>query len=91
MLDESVEHAGNSELAHSTPTLGDLLPSHWLRLVRASEQRRSYRRAMFHHVCRQLIHGHPIDPGTALVLLHSLQRRLDVAARDHLRHQAVDS
>ncbi len=91
MLDEPVKYAWNPELADSTPTLGYLLPSHWLRLVRTIEQLRSYRLPMFRQVCRQLIHGHPIDTGTALVLLHSLQRRLDVATLDHPFHQVVDS
>jgi hypothetical protein len=34
------------------------------------------------HVRRQFLHRHPIDAGTALVLLHPSKRRFDVAAFD---------
>jgi hypothetical protein len=35
----------------------------------------------------QRFHRHPIDAGTALILLHALQRHDDVAALDDALHQ----
>jgi hypothetical protein len=35
----------------------------------------------------QRLHRHPVDAGTALVLLHALQRHDDVAAFDDALHQ----
>jgi hypothetical protein len=79
------------ELSDTSVALGYLLPFHRLRLVSAVEQLRSYSLPVPGQVLRQLIHGHPVDAGTALVLPHSLQRRLDVAALDHPFHQMVVS
>ncbi len=42
-------------------------------------------------VVRQFFHRHPIDTGTTLVLLHSLQRDLKVAAVERRLHQPARS
>ena len=69
------------------PLFGISCLSHRLRLVGAREQLLADRLPVLRQVRRQLVHGHPVDAGTALVLLHSLQRRLGVAALDHPLHQ----
>ena len=73
------------------PLFGISCLLHRLRLVGALEQLRPDRLPVLHQVLRQLVHGHPVDAGTALVLPHSLQRRLSVAALDHPLHQVVVS
>ena len=82
---------GIPRLSDPTAGLGDFLPLHRLRLVVPREQLLADRFPVLGQVLRQLVHGHPIDAGTALVLPHALQRRLGVAALDHLFHQAVRS
>ena len=82
---------GMPKLSDPAPALRYLHFPHRLRLVGAREQLRSDGLPVLRQVLRQLVHGHPVDAGTALVLPHSLQRRLDVAALDHLFHQAVVS
>jgi hypothetical protein len=42
-------------------------------------------------VLDQLVDAHSIDAGTSLVLLHPLQRLLEVASLDDSFHQAVVS
>ena len=42
-------------------------------------------------VRHQLIHRHPIDTRTALILPHALERPCEIAALDDLRHQVVVS
>ena len=91
LLDEPIEHAGNPELPDSPTALRNFLPPHWLRLVRAIEQLRPYGLPVVHQIRRQLIHGHPVSTGAALVLPHPLQRGLGVAALDYLLHEAVVS
>jgi hypothetical protein len=67
--------------------LGNLHFPHWLRLVGPREQLGSKALPVFHQVLRQLVDGHPVHAGTALVLPDSLQRDLDVVALDDPLHQ----
>lgn len=91
LLDEPIEHCGNPKFSDSTIALGDLLPSHRLRLVAPREQLLAHSLPVLHQVRRKLLHRHPIDSGTAFVLLHSFQRCLRVDPLDHRFHQAVVS
>ena len=91
LLKKPVEHGWDAKFPRPTPALGYLHFPHRLRLVGASEQLRSDGLPIVHQVLRQLVDGHPIDAGTALVLPHALQRRLGVATLDHPFHQAVVS
>src|SRR5258707_14695186 len=79
LLDEPIEHTRNPELSGSSTALRDFLPSYWFGLGSPIEQRRPYCLPVFNQLLRQLIHRHPIDTGTALVLPHSLQRRFGIA------------
>ena len=60
------------------PLFGICLPLHRLRLVASPRAVASRMRGQCsRQVRRQLVHRHPVDAGTALVLPHSLQRRLE--------------
>ena len=88
-MEEPVQHRRDSELPRSSAGLGDLGSSHRLWLVDPREQLLANRLAVRHQIRRQFSHGHPVHAGTALELLHSLQRRERVRAFDHSLHQRV--
>ena len=89
LLDEPVHHRRDTECPRSPTGFGDLLPFHRLRLVAPREQLLPDGLPMRYQVRRQVVHGHPVHAGTALVLLHPFQRRERVHACDHLLHQPV--
>ena len=91
LLDEPVERRRDPELSDPATALRDFLPLHRLRLVGPRDELLADLFPVLGQVLRQLVHGHPVDAGTALVLPHALQCRLGVAALDHLFHQAVRS
>ena len=91
LLDKPVERGRNAELAHTSPTLGYLHFPHRHRLVGPREQLRPDDLPVLHQVLRQLVDGHPVHAGTALVLPHSLQRCLDILPLNHPLHQVVAS
>jgi hypothetical protein len=91
LLDEPVERRRDPELSDPATALWDFLPLHRFRLVGPRDELLANLLPVLRQVLRQLVHGHPVDAGTALVLLHALQRRLGVAALDHLFHQAIRS
>jgi hypothetical protein len=78
---------GNPKLSHPAPVLGYLHFPHWQRLVFPFEQLLSNSYPVLRQVLRQLVDGHPVHAGTALVLPDSLQRDLDVVALDDPLHQ----
>jgi site-specific DNA recombinase len=87
LLDEPVEHRRDAESSRPPAGLGDLLPLHRLRLVAPREQLLTDRFPVRDQIRRQVVHGHPVHAGTALVLLHPPQRRERVGASDHLLHE----
>jgi len=87
LLDEPVEHGRDAQLPHSAPALRDLLPTHRRRPVASPEQFAPDSLPVLPQVRQQVIHTHPVDARTALVLPHALQRHLQVAALDHPLHQ----
>ena len=91
LLEKPVEHRRNPKLSDSTAALRNLRLPHQLRLVGALEQLLSNLLPVFREVLRQLVDGHPVHAGAALVLLHSLQRPHDVASLDHRFHQVAAS
>src|SRR5438132_311047 len=82
LLNEPVEDGRDPELSDSTATLWNRVPSHWLRPVAPSEEILTYARPVRRQIRWQLVHRHPVDAGTALVLLYPPKRRFDVAACD---------
>ena len=70
-------------------TVDDLSPylvAHW-ETIRAQLLADAF--PVRHQIRRQFLHGHPVHAGTALVLLHSLQRRERVRVSDRLLHRPV--
>src|SRR6185295_15783489 len=91
LLDQPIDHGGNAQRTHSTPSLRDLPPQHRLRSVLPREQLLAQALSLPLPETPQLLPGHPIDSSTTLVLLHSTQRRLQVATLDHLLQQVAGS
>ena len=91
LLDEPIEHRRDTELALPAIALWDRSPLHRLRLVRAREQLLAERRPVHAQMIGKLSNGHPVHAGTALVMPHSLQRELEVAAFNHRLHQPARS
>ena len=89
LLDEPVQHRREAECPRTPAGLLDLLPLHRLRLIGPREQLLPEPFPVRCQMRRQVVHGHPVHPGTALVLLHPLQRRERVGAFDHPLHQPV--
>jgi hypothetical protein len=87
LLDESVERRWDAELSLPTVALRTELSLHRLGPVGASEQLLAQHGPGLSQMVAQRFHRHPIDAGTALVFLHALQRRDDVAALDDALHQ----
>ena len=82
LLDEPVEHGRDAELSHPAAALRNQLPLHRRGLVRPREQLLAELGPVRSQVVGQLLHRHPVDAGTALVLPHPLQRGLKVLAFD---------
>jgi hypothetical protein len=87
LLNESVERRWDAELSLPSVALRNELTLHRLGPVGAREQLLSKHGPGLPQVLTQRFHRHPVDAGTALVLLHALQRRDDVAALDDALHQ----
>ena len=91
LLDKAIEHRRDAKLAHPAVLLRYLVLAHRRRLIRPLKKLLAQLLPVRLQMRRQLVHRHPVDAGTALVLLHSRVRRLGVVATDHLFHEAVRS
>ena len=89
LLDEPVQHGRNPQLPDPSPTLRYLLPSYRLRLVGPRQQPLSDLPPVPAQVLWQLLHAHPVDARTALILPHAFQRSYEVGTPDHLLHQEM--
>ena len=89
LLDESVQHRGDSQAAHPAVGLRDLHPFHRGHRVGPVQQFGSDSRPVFLKVSLQLDGLHAVHPRRAPVALHRFQGRLEVVCRDHLVHQRL--
>ena len=86
LLDEPVEHGGNTQRTLAPVWLGDLYPSYRLRAVAARNQLGSDLGPVLFELARQGIHAHAVDARRASVTSDLLQGTLQVRARKHAFH-----
>src|ERR1039457_4342934 len=71
LLDESIQHRRNAQLAHPAVRLRDFHPFHRFWSIRSAEELFPDGWPVLFQVSRQLLDGHPVDAWTAFVGLHS--------------------
>jgi site-specific DNA recombinase len=71
LLDESIQHRRNAQLAHSAVRLRDFHPFHWLWWVGSVEELFADDWPVLFQVSRQFLDGHPVNARAAFVGLHS--------------------
>jgi hypothetical protein len=89
LLDESVQDSWDAQLSHPSSRLRNHLLFHRLRPERSREQLLANPYPVRHQIHMQFFHRHPVNPRTALVLPHALERSSRVRAFDHRFHQAA--
>jgi hypothetical protein len=74
LLNESVEHRGNTKSAHSAATrLRYLHPTHWHGLIATLLQRFPSLKPVLRKVATQLVDGHPVNSRCPFVTSHLLE------------------
>lgn len=91
LLDQTVRHGRDAELALAPARLRDQLPSDQRRLVGTGEEFPPDPFPVLPRPLRQLFHRHAVDPGAALVFPDSLVRGQHVGATDHPFHETARS
>ena len=87
LLNEPVQHRGDTQHAHPAAGLGYFYLPHRLGLVASVQQFLLDARPFLDQVVFQLTHRHPIDAWGSLVADYPLVGRHHVAATDNLFHQ----
>jgi hypothetical protein len=87
LLNQTVHHGRNAELACSTAGLGDFHPAHGFGLVAAVEQRGDQPVAVLPEPGKQFGDGHSVHPGRALVRFDPLIGLVEVRRTRDLLHQ----
>src|SRR4029453_3438531 len=91
LLDESIQHGRNAELAHSSVRLRYFHPADRLRLVGPAQQLFSNGWPVLSQVVGELTNGHPVDASATFVSLHLPQCLLQILWLTYFFHQSIGS
>src|SRR4029077_12981979 len=91
LLDKSIQHRRDAQLAHPSVRFGDFHPPHRLRLVGSVQQLFPDGWPVLPQIIRERHDRHAVDARTTLVGLHLPQRLLQVFSLTYLLHQSVGS
>ena len=90
LLDESVHHGRNAELAHSSIWFCDFHPQYRLRLIVPPQQLFPNAWPVLLQMCRQLLDGHAVNASASFIGLNSFQCPLTVSPLADFFHQSFD-
>src|SRR5208337_1121402 len=89
LLDQSIQHRRDTELAYPSVRLGDFHPPHRLRLVDSTQQLVSDHWPVLLQVVGDSANGHAVDARATFVSLHLLQSLLQVFSLTYFLHPSI--
>ena len=89
LLDETIQHRRDTQLAHPSVRLGDFHPPHRFRFVGPTQQLVSDHWPVLLQVVGDTADGHAIDARATFISLHLLQSLLQVFSLTDFLHQSI--